>query len=228
MYSNGLLAGPPFITDDPEPVGYKHWEFYISSIHLLQDNTFLGTLPHFEVNYGVIHNVQLHLIVPFNYSYNNTLKYGYANTEFGIKYRFIEETDNFPQIGIFPIIEIPTIKNSEFSTGKAQVYLPVWLQKSWGKLTTYGGCGYWINPGTNNKNWIYSGWEIQYDFSEKITLGGELYYQTADAMDNKSSGAFNMGGVVNFSSKFHFLFSFGHSLINDNFFTSYLGVQWTI
>ncbi len=25
-----VSAGPPFLTDDPEPVEYKHWEFYIA------------------------------------------------------------------------------------------------------------------------------------------------------------------------------------------------------
>ena len=25
------LAGPPFLTDDPEPVPFKHWEFYLFS-----------------------------------------------------------------------------------------------------------------------------------------------------------------------------------------------------
>ncbi len=25
------FAGPPFLTDDPEPVPFKHWEFYLFS-----------------------------------------------------------------------------------------------------------------------------------------------------------------------------------------------------
>ncbi len=25
------FAGPPFLTDDPEPVPFKHWEFYVFS-----------------------------------------------------------------------------------------------------------------------------------------------------------------------------------------------------
>jgi hypothetical protein len=29
-------AGPPFFTDDPETVRYKHWEYYISSINTHQ------------------------------------------------------------------------------------------------------------------------------------------------------------------------------------------------
>jgi hypothetical protein len=26
------LAGPPYVTDDPEPVDYKHWELYIGLV----------------------------------------------------------------------------------------------------------------------------------------------------------------------------------------------------
>jgi hypothetical protein len=31
-------GGPPFVTDDPEPVDYQHWEFYVAS----QDAKFGG------------------------------------------------------------------------------------------------------------------------------------------------------------------------------------------
>jgi hypothetical protein len=223
-------AGPPFITDDPEPVKFKHWEFYISSINTFQSIAWNGTSPHFEVNYGLIQNVQVHVLLPINYSYTQAHHpiFGYAYSEVGLKYRFIQETDNSPQVGTFPIIEIPTIKNNEFSNGKTQIYIPIWLQKSWGKLTTYGGAGYWINPGTDNKNWIYSGWELQYDFSNLLTLGGEIYYHSADASDNKAVTAFNLGGQINFTEKFHLIFSLGHSLINDSFISSYAGLLLTI
>jgi len=223
-------AGPPFNTDDPETVKYKHWEYYISSINTFQIGVWSGTCPHFELNYGLVQNVQVHLLLPMNYDYSRHqgVNFGYANTEFGIKYRFVQETDNSPQIGTFPIIEIPTIKNSEFSNGKAKIYLPVWAQKSWGKLTTYGGVGYWINPGTNNKNWIFSGWEIQYDISPILMLGGELYYHSANTKNSKSETGFNLGGSINTNDKFHIIFSFGHSLTNDHIFSSYLGLLWTI
>ena len=38
------------------------------------------------------------------------------------------------------------------------------------KLTTYGGAGYWINSGSGNKNSVFAGWEVQYDFSPVVTL----------------------------------------------------------
>jgi hypothetical protein len=223
-------AGPPFYTDDPQPVDYKHWEYYISSINNLQDKTWSGTCPHLEVNYGLVPNIQVHLLAPMNYSYsgNQDVNFGYAYTEFGIKYRFLQETDNLPQIGVFPIIEVPTIKNNEFGNGKVQFFIPVWAQKTWGKITTYGGAGYWINPGTNNKNWLFTGWEIQYNFSPEITLGGELYYHTKEITEDKSMMGFNIGGSINFTEKFHLIFSLGHSITNVSLSSSYLGLLWTI
>ncbi|MDP4207141.1 MAG: hypothetical protein Q8859_14240, partial [Bacteroidota bacterium] len=224
--SQWSYAGPPFLTDDPEPVDFRHWEYYISSINNIQHGKSTGTCPHFEINYGLIHNVQVHLLLPMNYAYNknNGTDFGYAYTELGVKYRFVQESENKPQIGTFPIIEIPTIQNKEFGNGKAQVYLPLWIQKSWGKLMTYGGIGYWFNPGTNNKNWTFSGWEIQYDFSPVFTLGGELYHHSASSSDDTAATAFNMGGFINFSKKFHFIFSAGHSLTGNSYVSSYVGV----
>jgi hypothetical protein len=223
-------AGPPFNTDDPEPVNYKHWEYYVSSENMIQHTISMGTCPHIEVNYGLKPNVQVHLLLPMNYDYtrNAGINFGYASPEFGVKYRFIQESENTPQIGIFPIIEVPTIKNKEFGNGKAQVYLPVWIQKSWDKFTTYGGTGYWINFGTNNKNLIFAGWEIQYDFTSLFTFGGELYYHSAIAKDLKSVTAYNLGGFINFSEQFHLIYSIGHNLTNDSFISSYIGLLWTI
>ena len=145
-----------------------------------------------------------------------------------IKYCFIQETEGRPQIGAFPVFEIPTIKNDEFSDGKTRIFIPIWVQKSWNKFTTYGGIGYWVNPGIENKNSIFSGWELQYDFSQVITLGGELYFQSADITEGKSVTAFNIGGSINASQKMHFIISIGHSLSNENFFSSYVGLLWTI
>ena len=113
--------------------------------------------------------------------------YGYGDTELGAKYRFIQETNWIPQVGTFPLIELPT-GNDERSlgTGKTQLFLPLWLQKSWGPWTTYGGGGYWFNPGEGNKDWVYTGWLLQRDLSKWVTFGGEIFYRTADKTDGRT------------------------------------------
>ena len=108
--SVSTFAGPPFLTDDPEPVDYQNWEFYIASQHTETADGWSGTAPHIELNYGVITNVQLHLIAPLAYNVPSEggTHYGYGDTELGVKYRLLDETTNCPMIGVFPLLEVPT------------------------------------------------------------------------------------------------------------------------
>jgi hypothetical protein len=223
-------SGPPFLTDDPEPVDYRHWEFYIASLQQFDRHQSEVTSPHFELNYGVIPDVQLHLIAPLEYVHSaGGTHYGYSDTELGVKYRFVEETESIPQVGVFPLVELPTgDQNEELGTGKAQVYFPLWIQKSWGKFTTYAGGGFWYNPGAGEKNWTFEGWEFQYDFSEIVTLGGEIYHQSANSQDSPSSSGFNFGGFINLNNNDHILFSAGRSMSGATTITGYIGFQLTI
>jgi hypothetical protein len=225
-------AGPPFFTDDPDPVPLHHWEYYLSSQNEfdIRNHSATGTLPHVEVNWGAVRNVQIHLIIPFTYVFNtpSDFIYGYTNTEVGVKYRFIKETEKRPEIGVFPIAEVPTIRDPRFSQGNFQVFLPVWIQKSWKQLTTYGGAGYWINPGSGNQNWIFTGWEVQYGFTDFFTLGTEAYFETAPVKGENNVSGVTVGGFLNFSEYFHFIFSLGHTLTGENQVTFYAGLYVTI
>jgi hypothetical protein len=223
-------AGPPFKTDDPQPVDYLHWEFYIASSQQFMRHESDATCPHIEINYGLISNVQVHIVAPLGYVHTDEgTHYGYSDTEIGVKYRFIEESESVPQIAIFPLIEIPTgNENEQLGNGKTQAYIPLWIQKSWGKLTAYGGGGIWYNPGPDRKNWMFTGSEIQYDFSDIITLGCELCYQTAEIQDAESTVSFTFGGFVNLNERHHILFSLGHTLSGQTIYTGYIGYQLTI
>jgi hypothetical protein len=224
------FAGPPFKTDDPQPVDHLHWEFYIASEQQFERHETNATCPHLELNYGVAPDVQLHLVAPLGYVHTaEGTHYGYSDTELGVKYRFVEETETIPQVGVFPLIELPTGNEGEqLGSGKVQAYVPAWVQKSWGKLTTYAGGGFWYNPGIGQKNWAFGGWEVQYDFSNVVTLGGELYFQTANTQESQSSGGFDFGGFINLNENDHILFSLGRSVSGAATITGYLGFQLTI
>jgi hypothetical protein len=225
-----LFAGPPFFTDDPEPVEYKHGELYTASTFIRDKGGASGTLPHVEFNYGAWHELQLHVIAPFAFNHDKGMEttYGYGDTELGAKYRFIQETNWIPQVGTFPLIELPTGNNERsLGTGKTQLFLPLWLQKSWGPWTTYGGGGYWFNPGTGNKDWVYTGWLLQRDLTKWVTLGGEIFYRTPDKIDGQSGIGLNGGGQVNFTSNHHLLFSAGTDVYGPRHLTIYMGYQWT-
>jgi len=223
------LAGPPFSTDDPEPVDYQHWEFYIASQHTQTADGWSGTAPQVEINYGVMTNVQLHLIAPLAYAApkNGRARYGYGDTELGGKFRCWEETEKRPQVGIFPLLEIPAGSEADgLGSGQVQAFLPVWAQKSFGDWTLYGG-GYGINPGAGNENWDYIGAVLQYQVKKNLLIGGEVYHRTTMVVGGRGDTAFNLGTVIDITEHQHLLFSAGRSLAGPTDFECYLAYQFT-
>ncbi len=227
-------AGPPFVTDDPEPVEFQHWEVYLASMQMKTADGWSGTAPHLEVNYGIVPDVQLHVIAPLAYDAPTSggSHYGYGDTELGIKYRFVAETDNVPQIGVFPLLEVPSGNGHEgLGSEQLQLYLPVWLQKSWGEKdhqwTTYGGGGYWITPGHGNENWGFIGWLLQRQFPNHLTLGAEIFHETPKQIGGDSDTIINGGGIYDFSDTYHLMMTVGHTVQGPHQFIAYVAFQWT-
>ena len=55
------------------------------------------------------------------FTYGRTGAYGLGDIEFGLKYRFIQETDHLPMVGVFPLLEIPT-GDSDRGLGNGQAW----------------------------------------------------------------------------------------------------------
>jgi hypothetical protein len=224
------FAGPPFLTDDPEPVDFKHWEAYLfSTVDAMRKQTdVMG--PALEFNVGALPNLQVHVIIPMAYASpaDAPSAYGFGDIELGVKYRFIQERDHWPMVGIFPMIEIPTGDSSRgLGNGQAWWRLPLWLQKSWGAWTTYGGAGYAINPAPNQRNYPFGGWQLQRDLSERLTLGGEIFAQGKSSDDIRSFAVLNLGGFFKITPNFQLLFSGGRSFAGGRNTIGYLGLYWT-
>jgi hypothetical protein len=225
-----LRAGPPFLTDDPEPVDLDHWEFYVfgQGDRSSDYNSISG--PAVELNYGILPNTQLHVIAPearFS-SPGAGWATGYGDTETGIKYRFVDETDTLPQIGIFPMAELAT-GNSDKGLGNGRTWyrLPVWIQKSWGPWTSYGGGGVVLNSAPGQHNSGFAGWLVQRDLGKYLTLGSEAFWQSTDAIAGRGFTLVNVGGSINFTEKFNLLFSGGRSISGPRHTAWYLGLYWT-
>ena len=240
LTSGPASAGPPFITDDPEPVDYGHWEVYgfSAGAHGQGDTSGLG--PSVEVNYGALPNLQLHVIGGLAEADppGGHLRMGVSDTELGAKYRFVDPgpDDWWPQIGVFPLLEMPTgDARRGLGAGYWQEFLPLWVQKDFGEWTTYGGGGYWINPGPGNRNYWFTGWLLQRKVTDSLALGGEVFHQTSSMIGRDGSWGFNLGGVYDFTEHDHLLFSAGRGGLLyavdagavTHPFTYYLAIQWT-
>ena len=128
-------AGPPFLTDDPEPVDLNHFEFYEFQTFDRFNGNVLVQAPAVEFNWGAMPDVQIHVITSLNYFFpvSGASAYGLGDTEIGIKFRFVGETPNSPQVGIFPQAEISTGDPSKgLGNGLTWYKLPLWIQKGWG------------------------------------------------------------------------------------------------
>ncbi|HEY3356472.1 MAG TPA: hypothetical protein VGQ83_24690 [Polyangia bacterium] len=222
-------AGPPYVTDDPEPVEHRHWELYLASQHARDRDDWSGTAPHLEVNYGVVPAVQLHVIAPLVYDAPRGAgaRYGYGDTELGVKVRFVDERGWRPMIGVFPLLELPTGSAARgLGSGHVQGYLPLWLQKSFGPWSTYGGAGYWITAGAGNRSYWYCGWQVQRKLGP-VAVGAELFHTTPRTTDAGHETRFNLGAVVDLTATHHLLFSAGRGLQGPNELQAYAAYQLT-
>jgi hypothetical protein len=223
-------AGPPFRTDDPEPVDFKHGEFYIATQYAKDKDITTGTAPHFELNYGVVPNVMLHVITPFVYSKpeGESTQHGYGDTELGVKYRFLNDEDSHFMAGTFPLVELPTGDSDKgLGAGHTLFFVPIWLQKAWGPWQTYGGGGFWRNPGEGNKDYWSYGWQVQREITKALTLGAELFGNTKIVEDGKTRTGFTVGAIVNVTDDHHLLFSVGSDIHGDNRVSAYAAYQYT-
>ena len=225
------FSGPPYDTDDPEPVELNHWEFYSASHLMHNSDGWNATLVHFEVNYGLAKNLQIHAIIPFvlNSPFGMKSQYGLSDIELGAKYRILQEGKNTPMVGIFPLIELPTGSSSNgLGNGKLQIFLPIWFQKSFGKWTTYGGGGYNINTAEDTKNSVFVGWQIQNQVLNDLSIGAEVNYKSPEEEGGKSETRFNFGLIYDLNEHNHILFSAGRSISGNVKAQIYLGYQLTL
>jgi hypothetical protein len=225
------LGGPPYTTDDPEPVEHRHWEVYLATQSAWQSGSgWSGTAPHVEANYGVVPDLQLHLLVPIAYDHpvGGPTSCGLGDVEVGMKVRFVQEGEWIPMVGTFPMLEIPTGSESRgLGSGTVRAFFPLWLQKSFGPWTTYGGAGFWINPGAGNRDYWFVGWQGQRRLGEAVTAGAEVFYDSPSQVGEPGRARFNVGAVVDLSELHHLLFSAGTAFGAPLAAQGYLAYQLT-
>ncbi len=229
-------AGPPYRTDDPVPTELGHYEFYTFSTGTVVRDDTSGSLPAFELSYGLIPNGQLTIDVgaAFDHKAGGPFQFGYGDTDVSFKYRFIQEDERGwrPQVAVFPLIQFPTGDQARgLGAGHTFGFLPIWAEKSFGDWTMDGGGGYAINQGGGgDKDFWFLGWLLQRKVTDKLSVGGEIFYQTADTAGGDSSTGFNFGATYDFNEHSHLLLSAGRGLQNadtTNQFSWYVGFLLT-
>lgn len=224
-------AAPPFSSDGPEPTEYRHVEIYAFTTMDRAEGTTVLQVPALEIDWGFAHDWQFHFQLPgvLNMPNEGSNAYGPSDVELGVVYRFIHETEMLPQVGFTPLWNVPSgDQDRGLGNGQGWIRLPIWLQKSWGPWTVYGGGGYAINSAPQARNYGYGGLVIQRKLNEKWTLGAELARQDAAVIGSNPATMLTLGGYYNINDHISLLFSAGHSIVGEGHVQGYVGIYWDL
>jgi hypothetical protein len=179
-------AGPPYLTDDPQPTDTGHWEIYNFVIGT-HDPAGLAGEAGFDLNYGAAKDLQLTAVLPVAFAGEDGfsakgLSAGTGIVELAVKYKVLHADDKswLPDVALFPRLFVPT--TARFGTGRVNLFLPLWAEKDVGPWQFFGGGGWQINPGPGQRDFWQGGIAANRTLSERLQVGAELYAQTRSAI----------------------------------------------
>jgi hypothetical protein len=221
-------AGPPFVTDDPEPVDLHHWEINTAVTGTWRPGQASLGAPSVDINYGAAPGVQLHAQPRYSIERDGATTTGLDDTEIGVKYRFYERRadDASLMLAIYPMYLVATgARHLGADRGTHGVFLPLWAQIDRGPWTVYGGAGYRISHQVDGRNSTFTGITVLRKLGGELQLGLEAFHETPTAADAGSTSGFNVGGSRVLSPALNLLFSAGRSFGNQASNLFYVGLQ---
>lgn len=235
--SRPAMAGFPFLTDDPGTQGTGHVELDL----YVQYSRFNGgstvSMPAVSFAYGITDNFDISVGLPVTMVQTDGVgtNMGIGDASLGFKFRFIEEdTDGWrPAVAFAPSVIMPTGSQARGTgAGYFRGYLPVWLSKTAGDWTFFGGGGLNINEatvgGVRQTNWWYAGLGVTYQIDEKWMVGSEVYYTSPIATGAKDLVGFNVGVVYALAQGHNLMATVGRNVVNardTNQFSTLLAYQ---
>jgi len=199
------VAGPPYVTDDPQPTDPGHWEIYNFANGTIENG---GSAVDFgvDLNYG-LPDTQLTATLPLLAQTGAPL--GPGMVELAVKRKLIHQSSRFPlDVAIFPRVFLPTARGG----GRAQWLLPVWAEHDWGKWSLFGGGGYTLNPGPGQRDYWLGGVTLTRQLRPGWSGGLEYYAQGAAGVDQRPIGGINLGTQIHLRGPFSLLGAFGQGL----------------
>ena len=170
------IAGPPYLSDDPEPTDFQHFEIYSYSLGTATRGATAGQ-GGIDFNYGGAPDLQLTATVPAGFESTaggNTIV-GLGNIELAAKYRFLHQDTFGWDVAFFPRVFLPS-GSGTVGENYASLLLPIWVQKDWGKdWSAFGGGGCVLN-GQTSRNYCLAGGVLTYQVLPKLQIGAELFH----------------------------------------------------
>lgn len=202
-------AGPPFLTDDPEPTETGHWEIYAPLLESEGSGANFEGAAGVEINYGAAPDVQITVGLPVAYAHDSDgTDWGVGDVEVSIKYRFYHNEELGLSIAVFPGLTLPTATN-DFGAGEVTGFLPVWLQEDSGAWSVFGGGGYAFNPGAGNRDYWTGALAVSRQITPQLMLGVEVERQGADTVGGAAVTSLGIAAVYQLNAPYRLLASAG-------------------
>lgn len=206
-------AGPPYVTDDPQPADRGRWEIYNFATGANEAGSTAGEAG-LDFNYGAAKDLQLTLVIPgaFEHDADGT-HLGMGVVEMAAKLKVAHQDGLGLDVAVFPRVFLPTAP-VRFASPHANLLLPVWAGRDLGKWSVFGGGGYQINPGAGNRDFWISGLAVTRSLSERLNLGAEVYHRTRDGDDARDFTGLNLGVIYKLTDHWSLLASGGPGVQN--------------
>lgn len=208
------LAGPPYVSDDPQPTELGHYEIYaFTQGSGARDGS--GLSLGIDFNYGAAPNLQLTAVVPLEIDLpkDGPKASGIGNIELAAKYKFLQQEDIGFDVAFFPRVFLPSLSHS-VGDQHAALLLPLWLERDFGAWSTFGGGGCVINRGSEAQDYCLMGWALTRHVLPDLSVGAEIVHQGADSKGGRVSTGIGAGLIYDLSEHLHLLAYAGPGLQN--------------
>ena len=179
------------------------------------------TAPVLDLNYAVVPNVRLNLTLA-----GRTLEpvggpsvFGFADTEFKVKWRFVDADTNswLPSIGIAPKAFFPTSdKDRGLGDGVYRAQLPLQFGKTIGRFYNWGEVGYQMAFDKKASDVAYYGIGTLYCFNSHFALGTEIYGYTPIDDRQNHQWITSLGAVYTFNEHWALKASISRTLRDES------------
>jgi hypothetical protein len=170
-FTTPATAGPPYVTDDPEPTRTGGWENYVYVTGTDLQGATAGQAG-LELNYGAAPDLQLSLTLPEDYLNLHGLHTGSGDVSAGAKFRFLHASDDgwLPDVAVFPALTVPSGSRG-VGARHISLFLPLWVEKDFGAWSTFGGGGFGVNPDAGQRNYGLFGWAVTHSVGTRLNVG---------------------------------------------------------
>ncbi len=202
-------AGPPYVTDDPEPTDLGHFEVYLFGAGTRDVSGKAGAAG-LDISYGAAPDLQLSVTVPVAYEspLGGPTIGGLGNVELAAKYRVLHQEESGVDVAIFPRVFLPS-GSPRVGDQHASFFLPIWIGRDLGRWGTFGGGGCAINRGGDSQDFCMLGWAVTYKVRDNLEIGAEIYHQTPDAKGSRATTGVGAGVRYDVSDTFHLVGAIG-------------------